>query len=582
MALRILLIAAVLVLAAATAATAFDPQYEAENFNKGSERAAIYNTPEYQAKLRTVSLDNRRNAMAMQAADPERNYLAQLCATGEDGCAGDVRLYDWKANGYGDVQKVLWTARNGATISGHVWATKAGPAKRPGIVITNGSVQAPEQLYWFVAQSLAKAGYVVLTWDPQNQGQSDSRGEAPDEDEGFPAQSDGRPFFDGTVDALDFFFSNPSHPYVPQKSCSSGTSHAEKQARRVKSKLNAPGYNPFWELLDTSRVGITGHSYGAAGVSYVGQSDPRVKAIVAMDNLAGTDPSEREDPCPANPDARKVAPITKPALGLSADYFIPPTPNTSDPDPLEKSEWSRNYSKAHVDTGEIIIRGGTHYDFDWIPNPGFPATLRGADEIVWYETAWFDKYVKGDRTADRRLVTDRWRSDAAEAKVDPHGDGNMFSQYYRSRLDIGLEGGGHFLCENMRDGCPGMSADDGFSGPFDFFKLVTTKDAATGPPGLPPGNGIQGCGRKPHRTVRLHYPRRVRIVRATVYINGKRVKVKRAKRIKKVEIPAAGSGRHKVKIVLVSSRGRRYVSVRTYDGCKKSKPRRVSPRHRHR
>jgi hypothetical protein len=95
---------------------------------------------------------------------------------------------------------------------------------------------------------------------------------------------------------------------------------------------------------------------------------------------------------------------------------------------------------------------------------------------------------------------------------------------------------------------------------------------------VPGGSGIQGCGRKPHRTVRLHYPRRVRIVRATVYINGKRVRVQKARRggrIKRVSIPVAGSGRHKVKIVLRSSRGKRYVSVRTYDGCKKSRPRRV-------
>ena len=73
---------------------------------------------------------------------------------------------------------MLFTARNGATLSSHVWATKAGPAKRPAIVITNGSVQADEQLYWFAAQALAKAGYVVLTFDPQGQGQSDTQGQS--------------------------------------------------------------------------------------------------------------------------------------------------------------------------------------------------------------------------------------------------------------------------------------------------------------------------------------------------------------------------------------------------------------------
>src|SRR4051794_39091954 len=296
----------------ATAAIALDPGTEAQNFGKGSERSAIYNTPEYRALLTQISVQNRLEATGIQAADPERNFMAQLCATGEDGCAGDARLYDWQAKGYGIVKKVTFTARNGATISGRVWWTNAGPAKRPGIVITNGSVQAPERVYWFAAQALAKSGYVVLTWDPQGQGQSDTQGESPDQNEGVPAQSDGRPFFDGTEDAINFFFSTPSHPYEPVKSCETGTSHAPKQDRRVKAGHNSAN-NPFWEYLDPDRVGIAGHSFGAAGVSYIGQQDPRVKAIVAWDNLGAPDPGTGgrigEQPCPANPALRAPAAI---------------------------------------------------------------------------------------------------------------------------------------------------------------------------------------------------------------------------------------------------------------------------------
>src|SRR3954469_24017795 len=135
--------------ATASALAAFDPVVESKNYSKVEERARIYDTPEYQAKLRTISQQNFTNALAMQAADPEREFVTDLCWNGGDGCAGDVRLYDWQAKGYGIVQPVLFTARDGATLSGHLWATKAGPAKRPGIVITNGSVQADEQLYWY-------------------------------------------------------------------------------------------------------------------------------------------------------------------------------------------------------------------------------------------------------------------------------------------------------------------------------------------------------------------------------------------------------------------------------------------------
>jgi hypothetical protein len=205
-------------LAAATSAAALDPATEARNFSKTTERAAIYSSPEGQLLLRRVGLRNALASLQTQAADPERSFSANLCARGEDGCAGDPRLYEWGPKGYGLVEPVLWTARNGATISGHVCATRRGPAQRPGVVITNGSVQADEQMYWYAAQALAKAGYVVLTWDPQGQGQSDVSGEGADAHEGVPAQSDGRPFFDGTVDALDFFLSTPDRPFAPRPS----------------------------------------------------------------------------------------------------------------------------------------------------------------------------------------------------------------------------------------------------------------------------------------------------------------------------------------------------------------------------
>jgi hypothetical protein len=47
-------ISAAVLLCAASAAYAFDPVVEAENYSKGLERQSIYMTPEYQAS-RTVS-----------------------------------------------------------------------------------------------------------------------------------------------------------------------------------------------------------------------------------------------------------------------------------------------------------------------------------------------------------------------------------------------------------------------------------------------------------------------------------------------------------------------------------------------
>ena len=468
--------------AAPATAVAFDQDAENDNRSKQRERDAIHQAPDYQLALDERSRENTQEAAGILAADPERNFLANLCYTYGRTCAGDIRLDEWEANGHGIVRPVLFTARSGATLTGHIWATNSGPAQRPGIVITNGSIQAPETLYWFAAQSLAKAGYVVMTFDPQQQGRSDSNGEAPDQDEGTPAQTDGRPFFDGTVDALDFFFSTPAAPFRPRPSCDSGTSHAPKQDRRVAAGLNA-AYNPLSSMVDYSRVGIAGHSFGASGVSYVGQADPRVKAIVAWDNLREPTPGgsgrTTVEGCPADPNERREAAITKPALGMAADYFAS-EPRTEDPDPLEKSEASLAYSKAGVDTGEIVIRGGTHFEFSFIPDPGFGATLRGIDLVTWYTTAWFDKYVKGDASADSRLITSRWLDDRPEAEVDPNGDGNMYSFYYRSRLDIGLADGSRFVCEDMRRPDCGLQPDCE-AVPFWYVDLATSPDAVTEP-----------------------------------------------------------------------------------------------------
>ncbi len=471
--------------------TTFEPVLEAENFAVTQERQAIYDTPEYQAQLTADSATSATEALAAQAADPGRFFTNNLCWNRGNGCAGDIRLNDWAANGDGISEPVLFTARDGATLSGRVWATARGPKRRPGVVITNGSVQADEQMYWYEAQTLAKDGYVVLTFDPQGQGQSDTLGAAPDELEGVPAQTDGRPFYDGTEDAIDFFLSSAKHPYEPVPSCESGTSHAAKQDERVKQGFDA-AYNPYWKMLNPKELGLVGHSYGAAGVSYIAQWDPRVGAVVALDNLGGPGPEAGSVPgssgvgsqtigekgCPADPADRTTVPITKPGLGISADYGLPPTPNTSLPEPEAKSTESLAYSEAGVDSGEIIIRGGSHLDFSFIPNQAFGASLRGPDLVAWYTSAWFDKYLRHQGSADKRLLTNRWREDADEEAVDPRHDGNAFSFYYLSRLDIHRHNGEVWDCENLRAGCPGMTkpGHDGYPGDYSYFKIDTTPE----------------------------------------------------------------------------------------------------------
>ncbi|HWF55120.1 MAG TPA: hypothetical protein VG223_10855 [Solirubrobacteraceae bacterium] len=552
--------------AQATPPTVFNPIVEAENYSITLQRARIYQTPQYQLQLLADGAASTTQALAAEAADPGRLFSVDLCWNLASGCAGDIRLNNWASNGYGLVRPVLFTARDGATISGHVWATVAGPAKRPGIVITDGSVQADEQMYWYAAQTLAKEGYVVLTFDPQGQGQSDTLGQAPDTLEGVPAQTTGTPFYDGTKDAIDFFLSTPSRPYEPVASCTTGTSHAAKQNQRVAAGLDA-AYNPFWQLLDPGELGLAGHSYGAAGVSYIAQWDPRVKAVVAWDNLGGPSPKDAQVPgtsggsstigeasCPHDPADRTTVPITKPGLGISADYGLPPLPNTSLPNPLGKSTWSVNYSKAGVDSGEIIIRGGSHLDFSFIPLQAFGASYYGPDIIDWYTTAWFDKYLKHDRGADAMLLTQRWRDYQPEAAIDPTHDGNAFSFYYDSRLDIRLNGGTVWDCEDLRDGCPGMVAatGDGYPGNYSYLNIDTSPDSVAGTSAaaaLKPSSSLTPCTAGQRIRFAIPRVRRRAVTKVKVYVDHRLILTRHGRSLRSVTVPGLpGTARHTITV----------------------------------
>lgn len=462
-----------------------DPAREGENFSKQRERASDYLTPRALADQLTQGAGSFAGGLAEQVSDPGRLFLTDVCWSKSLACGGDTRLAHWEERGYGIVEPVHFTARNGSTMAGHVWATEAGPAKRPLVVITNGSVQASEELYWWSAQTLAKAGYVVLTRDPQMQGRSDTFGEGEDTAEGFPSQSTGVTFYDHTQDSIDFALSRPGRAYCPRPS-RSGTSHCAKQRTRVADGL-ATRFNPLWRLVDRTRIGLAGHSYGAAGVSWVGQQDRRVDAVVAWDNLCDpTQPSRSISPADAaEPTGLGDGCLTGglgrpglrvPSLGLSADYMLTPAPYTTQPDPDAKSGASHAFSGAGVDTGQIVIRGGTHYEWSYLPLPVFGATLRGIDLSAWYTTAWFDRYVKGDLSAQRRLLSDRWRRDGIEASVDPAGDGNMYSSYYRSRLDLGHEDGRRARCEDLRRGCRALSPRDGHGPSYSYLAIATSKD----------------------------------------------------------------------------------------------------------
>ena len=311
-------------------------QHDLENVAHmtGRNRDQLQN-PDFGAKVLTRGLASFVEEAVDQAERPTRPVvsLSQLLPTGR---VYDPYRWDWEAQGRGVQVPFTYENRDGARIEGEVWAPRTdfvdpvsgrrNPGPYPGVVITTGSVQGSKELYWWAAQGRAEAGYVVMTYDVQGQGQSEVFGH--DEDGALTCGPDGCPgvpfqqaknFFEGTEDALAWFLSAD---------------------------------NPLGGLVDHSRLGLAGHSLGARAVTAVGNRDPRIDAVVAWDNA-----NLPEDQAPRVP-----------TMGQSAEAgFWPESFATAPPDPDRDNGTFRRFRDAGVDAMQVTLRGSTHLEWTYIP-----------------------------------------------------------------------------------------------------------------------------------------------------------------------------------------------------------------------
>ncbi len=303
-------------------------------------------------------------------------------------------------------QPVAFKNRYGAQLRGVVYAPKPGAkdpytgatltGPYPGVVITPGSIQGSQGMYVWLAQDLAERGYVVLNYDVQGEGTSETLPHTAGGDlpfcNPFAAPVDGNMlgcpgvpfqqaanFTTGTSDALDFFLS-PANPYA-------GLLDRAPDTRSV-----TPGR--------TSKVAIVGHSLGAAAVSQVQGTDPRVEAVVALDKLRGTG-----GPVPAVP-----------ALAVQSEYFLLPSLATSTPDPAqERATGYDAWVAAGKDAMLVVPRASTHLEYTDIPLV-LPASRNGQAVTSVYVQAFLDRYLKHTGT-DASLVGQTFRY------LEPRGNG---------------------------------------------------------------------------------------------------------------------------------------------------------------
>lgn len=381
--------------------------------------------------------------------------LTPLCASWGEQCVGDPFRYPAAPGPDGatfyeqeaEVVPVVFYDRDCARIAGRVWAPRTARNGLPAVVIQNGSIQAPETLYWWAAQALLRAGYVVMTFDPRGQGRSDQQ--TPDGGQGGNVNS--AVFWNGLVDAIDFFRSSSVQPYPHNLSC----------AGSYPTVVTA--YNPHVARIDPSRLGVAGHSLGAAGLSVVQgygapgadpwpgliDADNPIDAVVAWDSLVGPDGGAFAGETPTI-----VARV--PAMGQSSEYGFTPLPLLQPPDPEEHKNAFRSWQQAGVPVVQFTIQGSSHFEWSLLPN--FPTTSWCPDTSdgrcaggwgrpmgEYYTLAWFDRWLKkpgeaGYADADQRLL--------ADADWQPR-----YSFYRRSARAFPDRGGGAHVCDDIRAGC---------------------------------------------------------------------------------------------------------------------------------
>ena len=434
------LVAASLVLLGGPARAASDysdsayRDHDLDNVSRSTARqTGEFTSPEYGSAFAFTAAESWLQAQGNQVGDARSGRvhggLGQLLP---GGAVGDPQhYYDLTPI------RVQFLSRTGAKLSGRIWGADGKP--KPGIVITTGSIQGTEHMYWWAARSLVAAGYEVFTWDVQGQGESESAGHrfgdpTPTAD-GVPSQQAAN-FTEGTIDALRFFLSTPDHPYLPKP-----RTVAEVDAAKAAAAANGEHLdwvNPGYAALDHTRLGIAGHSLGASAVSEVqqcsdagsvwatvpvcqGTSFP-IRAVVAWDRLTADG---------------GIVPVV-PGMDQEADgYFMNPQPAPQSPDPQAHLAAERAWEKAGLDTYAVTVRGGCHTE--WTQIPWISAgTSYGTKLADFYTRAWFDRYVMGDRQATQRLLSGpKAEAPGTPDPADVAWNAHHFSTRYLGAFSLG-------------------------------------------------------------------------------------------------------------------------------------------------
>jgi pimeloyl-ACP methyl ester carboxylesterase len=235
----------------------------------------------------------------------------------------------------------------------------------PGIVFTPG-FSASKELYYWISEAYAKAGYIVLVFDVVGQGHS----QGTQQDTNAPQD---------LKDAVNYFFSTD---------------------------------NPFYAWFDPDRFGLSGHSMGAmASCTLADQNHPlfdrRVKAVVALSG---------------NTSIHNVVPVEAQTADFDGSVFSPQFLGVGalsfSPGYSAYHNFKSAYDTLHPDKEIVVIEGGNHDAFTNVSGVYAPAWFKQVS--ARYAVAWFNRYLKNDVSKE---------NDAQLFQPDPHLS-KAFPSYY--------------------------------------------------------------------------------------------------------------------------------------------------------
>jgi hypothetical protein len=339
----------------------------------------------------------------------------------------DPYIWDYVHNPANGVHAVSWRNRYDARISGHIWLPSGATSghRYPTVLLMPG-LGGFEGSYWGIAETIQRAGYVVLSFDPQAQGFSDVQpapkycrpGAWQQPQEGGIREHGSCAGVPPPFPPYSAVIPDPPYPAPPVGSIvalhdgeagprASTPIYPQFRPNFVFGPLDATDWllspaNTFRSYVDTTRIGIVGHSAGADGAVVTAGVDPkhRFRAAVAFDTY-GAPPSTWSAKVPTMIQQSEAEAFVGPFLARPpADYF-------------PSIDVYHRLVQGGAPTQLVALRATSHSDWAYVPESAidpfafpYPNQARYGERLAaYYAVAWLDRWLKGVRSADARLVT---------------------------------------------------------------------------------------------------------------------------------------------------------------------------------